>query len=645
MAIASSSSSASSSTSGGRPRFRVDDLAAEAVEEGGQHYVEVIDPATGDGYRFFQSEYALACGMDGQRDIAGLARWAADELGLKASPAEIEAVAATLGELGMLEGSQVAAPAVAPAAAVVAPAAAVVAAPAPAPAPAPADDDFLGTGIVAARPAPVDGPRANADFELGEPGVRPVAAASEPLGGGGDFELGAPGVGAAAAAAASVAPVDDVELGRPGKAPPVAAKPVAPAPVAPAAAAISTELSVDVGLADVKEAVRASKVIKAVDLADLPADVAAAIAEPAPAPVAAKPAPVAAPAPAPVAAPLPAPTPAPVVAKPAEPVAPAPAAPKPTPAAAPAPAAAAKPAAAPAAAAKPAAAKEPAAAAAPKKTSGALIAVLVIVLLAAGGFVLWKFVLNKPKADATTGKPAATAPTVGSAGGSAAGSAVIAPPAKVASTQVTVTPSAPLELKAGAEGELATVAAAGPVTVGAELVSLGVPSKLAKEITEIKHDVEVRYPAEIAELEKDRDDARAKGDTKAAESAEAKAGERRGRLDEKKAELTTLQGQAAAFVITATAAGTFTTSLAVGAKVAVGDVVGTLTPAEVVTARFELAGTTKEKATFAAGSDLVATVAGAGSTITCKVSSVVGTSVAIECPAGSAAAGTRLELP
>ena len=58
-----------------RPRFRTD-LVAECIEAEGQRFIDVIDPDTGDAFRFYEVEYSLACAMDGERDVQGLAAWA-----------------------------------------------------------------------------------------------------------------------------------------------------------------------------------------------------------------------------------------------------------------------------------------------------------------------------------------------------------------------------------------------------------------------------------------------------------------------------------------------------------------------------------------------------------------------------------------
>src|SRR5262245_4163720 len=87
-----------------RPRFRTD-LVAEPIDEEGQRFIDVIDPDTGNAFRFYEVEYSIACAMDGERDVLGLASWAKEELGISPSPAELAQVISTLGDLGYLEGA------------------------------------------------------------------------------------------------------------------------------------------------------------------------------------------------------------------------------------------------------------------------------------------------------------------------------------------------------------------------------------------------------------------------------------------------------------------------------------------------------------------------------------------------------------
>src|SRR5262249_45828470 len=85
-----------------RPRFR-QDLIAELVDEHGTRFIDVMDPDSGNLFRFYEVEYSLACGMDGERDVPGIVKWAQDELGLSPSQQEVRTVISTLGELGFID--------------------------------------------------------------------------------------------------------------------------------------------------------------------------------------------------------------------------------------------------------------------------------------------------------------------------------------------------------------------------------------------------------------------------------------------------------------------------------------------------------------------------------------------------------------
>lgn len=85
-----------------RPRFRTD-LVAKPFDEAGQRFVDVTDPDSGKTFRFYEIEYSIACAMDGRRDLAGLAEWAQAELGVEPSRDELATVISTLEDLGYLE--------------------------------------------------------------------------------------------------------------------------------------------------------------------------------------------------------------------------------------------------------------------------------------------------------------------------------------------------------------------------------------------------------------------------------------------------------------------------------------------------------------------------------------------------------------
>src|SRR5688500_10497052 len=233
-----------------RPRFR-QDLVAEPIEDGGGRFIDVMDPDNGTLYRFYEVEFSLACAMDGQRDVAGIVKWAEEELGLKPSRKEVKIVISTLGDLGYLEGG-----------------AAAAAAPTKTPTPpvgikrpteqpavnrwdAPTamgdTDDYLERGVVTGQKRPHT---PVPDVELGQAGTRTDRRDELPKAP--DLELGKPGVRAPAAAAKSGA---DIPLGPSG------------------AGNVEVDLAADVPVssAALKEAVRQSQVMKA---AEVPPDMA-----------------------------------------------------------------------------------------------------------------------------------------------------------------------------------------------------------------------------------------------------------------------------------------------------------------------------------------------------------------------------------
>jgi hypothetical protein len=257
-----------------RPLFRYD-LETKAIEEGGNRYVDVQDPKGGKSFRFYEVEYAVACGMDGERDLAGLVRWAMLELDLQTTKEEVGAVVAKLAELNYIDGvAGAAAGDEAPVAAKKEP-----------PTPKPADT----------APPKVAAAAGGMDMELGDSGKSPIGGPRPVMPAeADDLELGLAGKSTAAAAAQAqkssiesefelgvagnegVGPVDEV---------PVAQTPPPPESIATAAEevagpskSVSTDLSATfrVDKDEVKEAVRASKVMSA---AEVPPELAAEMAE------------------------------------------------------------------------------------------------------------------------------------------------------------------------------------------------------------------------------------------------------------------------------------------------------------------------------------------------------------------------------
>lgn len=648
-------------TATAHPRFRTD-LVAEPIDDGGKRFIDVVDPDSGNGFRFFEIEYSLACAMDGARDIAGIQRWAREELGLEPSAAEVATVISTLGDLGYLEGS----------------------APASVASAAADDEPELAPGVVAARPTAA--PVSFADVELGTAGAAPPRAV-EDLPATDDFELGTAG----GVAHAPIAPAitDGPELGPSGDArvmdfdaptPPPAAMPTATMrpssrPDAeddgptnlpkPQSIADEDEVSVDladhlaVSASDVKEAVRASKVMQAVDI---PKDVLdqleageQAARETAEREAAAREAAAREQA-----------------AREAE-----------------AREQAARDAAARDAAAREAAAREQAAreaasqaareqagrpvadlpqipvgvskkkpgtdapkdgdkvAATPVEppkggTSKALVFVLVLVLLLAGAFVVWTKVLKKPlpwekSDDGQTAQPAQpTQPTQPTP-------PPPPPPPPAPTAALTEKPGDVSNVVAGQVGVVAFVAADGAqVAVGDELLRFSASSADEKKLTGLDNDLNVRYPKQLKDATAARDKAQAAGNAGAQKAAEAKMAEVQKKIDARAAERDALRAKLDGLTIKAPIAGVVKLegTIAKGARTTADQAVATVTGPASLIATFTIPTGGK---TYSQDASVM--VSAKDQKANCTATSVDGPTVIVTCPADAGiAAGTMLTL-
>jgi hypothetical protein len=550
-----------------RPRFRTD-LVAEPIDEDGQRYIDVIDPDTGNGFRFYEVEYSLACAMDGERDVAGLMTWAHEELGITPTSSELASVIATLGDLGYLELGV-----------------------------ASLGDVAVGPGVVVPTAASA---RPSIDVELGSPGATLQGRAS-PLD--------------------KVPQVDDLMLGSAGT-----SAPSAPVPARPAAAdllgpagAARVDLSADlaVGAADVKEAVRASKVMKA---AELPKDLQAALAT-ADEPITPRVKPVE-PVKAPVKAPV-APVAAPVTAK--EPPRPAKDPTRP-------PVELAK---------EPPRVKHPTVP--PPDTGGrtspVLIFLLVLVILGAGGFAFWKYywVPRQQKQAEATSTP--TVPVVKDGSGSAAIQPEVPPPPLAG--VLSISTPAPLDIQSPLAGAVASIAADGvAVNQGDEIVRIVGAEKAAAQLKDLNGDI-TRVQNQLDKLNKQRADATGGAATR----LDVQIKDRTDSLATKQEDKTRLEAEIEKRVIRAPAAGTIKPVATKGKKVAENDVLATIQPTGAPTATFEpLRAEQKFTADQAITLNIEGAAEGQPQTIACKVVEVAGAKLVVECPDG-APDGTKVFLP
>lgn len=589
-----------------RPRFR-QDLVAEPIEDGGARFIDVMDPDSGTLFRFFEVEYSLACAMDGQRDVAGIVKWAEEELGLKPSQKEVATVINTLGDLGYLERGAAAA-AAASAAAAAQPAAAK-----PSKTPTPAagikkapeqpslnrwdqpttmgdTDEYLERGVVhgggrANTPAP--------DVELGKAGTRPAGAGDLPRAP--ELELGAPGVTATAAAARAAGKAEDIALGAPGK--------------TGGASNVEVDLAADMPLspAAVKEAVRQSQVMKAVDvppeLADEMKPAAAAKAETKPAAKAeTKPAAKAEAKPVekkPAAKAEAKPIEKPVEKKPAE-------AKKPV-------------------EKRPVEKSEPIPAAPARGVSPVLIAALVLAILAAGGFALWKFVLNKKPTETSQAKPTPPPPQP-----------TPPPPPPVETAKLATDQPAANEVKPSAPGQVATIVANDTAVKEGDPIARLVGFKPIETQVKTTDTALAKAKDAIAAAEKERDAAQTAGNKAGVTAAEKKLATAQKTVTDQEAKLATQKANLDKFLIKAPSAGKVTAVAKANAKVTPTDVIATVTPDPILAATFKSAGE------VAPGTRVLLALKGSDQKLSCKVLAAGGDGVKIGCPKDAAADGAEV---
>jgi cytoskeletal protein RodZ len=560
-----------------RPRFR-QDLVAELVEDGKTRFIDVADPDNGQVFRFYEIEYSLACAMDGERDLAGIVRWAKEELGLTANPNDVKTVISTLGDLGYLETAAAAAAAAKPIEKPAAAAAGVKAGRKPTP---PAmnrwdsptamgdSDQYLEKGVHAAKSAahaPVD------DVELGRAGAK-VAVSDMPKAP--ELELGAPG--ATRGAQPKAIPTSEIPLGSSGRAPDV-----------------SVDLSDGMAVKpdDVKEAVRASQVMRAPSVPQELLDAVAPtmIDKPSEAkkPVEAK-KPEARPQPrGSIESPAPRPAPEPIRPK--------------TPSKAP-----------------------------PAPSSGVspvLLILLVIVVVAAGAFVAYKFILKKSDETASTQPPPPVTPPK---------PPEPPPPPPVESEKLASEQPAEQELKAPAAGTLETVAANDAMVKAGDVVfALAGHKPIETAMAAVSKDIDKRLQPDVTKAEHDRDAAEQAGNKPGVTSAEKRIETAKKALDDAQRKVATMTTDLDKLVVKASADGKVTAVAKANAKVTPNDVVAKLAPGAMLVATFK-----KTDPAVAADARVLLAVKGSEQKLSCKVVDASnGTKIA--CPHDAAPEGSEV---
>ncbi|MEO8704801.1 MAG: hypothetical protein ABI867_32415 [Kofleriaceae bacterium] len=559
-----------------KPKFRHDQLVAESISiDDGGRFVDVMDPDSGNVFRFYEVEFSLACAMDGERDVAGIVQWAKEELGLSPTQTEVRNVIATLGELGYLDQT----------------AAAKAAAAAP-PARVAARDPELAPGVVVPAQQPRAATPAN-DIALGHAGTSRAPATPE-LPKAPDLALGAPG---AAAAKPPRAPVEDVPLGAPGRRTPLPFE--APKPQV---SDVSLDLSEHMGVkpADVKEAVRASKVMSAVDV---PKDLLDALEEPT------------------VPAPIPKPSVAPVVAKPVV----APVAEKP--------AIVAKSVTKPIVVAKPPVVEKPAeklpVAPPTKRTSPILIVLLILVLGAGGAYVLWKYVLTSSNESGTTGmtrQPEPAPPPVVKEP---------PPPPKPDPVKLAIDTPAVVDVKAPAALTIESVETAKTVKRDGVVVKLVGYKQQDTALALVQTSVTKRK-ADVAKLETDLEAAKTANTAAKVKDLETQLEAKKKGLVEKESELAKKTEDLAKLAIKAEADGELKVVAKAG-KVAADAPLFTITPAPVLIATFKSSEAKQDSYVYVA-------ITGEDKKLVCRVSQTDANGAKVVCPEDAALSGKEVTL-
>jgi hypothetical protein len=573
-----------------RPKFR-QDLLAESVEDSGQRFIDVMDPDSGNLFRFYEVEFSLACAMDGERDVTGIVKWAQEELGVTPSPAEVRTVISTLGELGYLDGR------------------------APQANAQPRPDELAPGVVVSKQP----NARAGMNIELGAAGTN--AARGQDMPKAADVALGAAG---AQQHKRVQTPVDDVPLGTPGRPAYEARRTPRPMPAVQPPADVSLDLADQMSVKpdDVKEAVRASKVMKAVDV---PPELRDALdnqvtgvrpganefeTEQNTVPRSSTPMPASRPTPQPQPA-TQAERPAVELRRPPQGIERPSQQPQPH-------------------------AERPATPMAPttRWSTVILAALLIAVIGGAGAFFVWKYALKKSNEDAggdktsdqlspkpVTPAPAPTPPP---------------PPAiKLASE-----PAPPVEMKAGASANLEFVEAQKAVKKGDVLVRLGGHDRIERVIAENQSAIDKRVAPDVAMFQKRLEAlqaaSRPANEIKAAQDLyDGRKHDLEGRqktINEKTAELEKL-------ILKAPSDGDFAPGATkAGTRVASGDTLGTFTPAPLLVATFKPEGVPP-----AVDASVYVAVKGTEvNKLVCKVKSVDNGGVKVACPGDEGLVGKEV---
>lgn len=601
-----------------RPRFRTD-LVAQPIDEAGQRFVDVTDPDSGKTFRFYEVEYSIACAMNGQRDLDGLVDWAQAELGLEPSPEELQTVIDTLAELGYLDAEMQSTTSFSADFDLALGQAGVVDAEEEEPLP-PTPELELGTAgasmastdeVTFIAPKLTLGQAGNERVASAPPAELAVKSEQSFAGLMDDDEDQVPTTikrpGQVTGNKDIVEDTGPAEVSSPDATPQALLRPVGAATdddddgptnlPPPRPAEFDDEMSVDlsdhlkVGPDAVKEAVRQSKLMQAVDSAmDAGASSATPPAVP-PVPRPEKMRDVAADEPRPVELP-----PKPIsVSKPLEPLG------------------------------------EQSATATPKSRTWILVLVLFVVL--AGAFAL-AYQLNlfelrtrlRGQGDTQVGKVEPTKQDVTQQDPT---EQVVEKKPELPSAKLEPSEAPGMEVKAEQKGVLASIVASGAeVKEGDVVAKLKGGEKFEKDVAAAK-ERETYYQAKLDNAAAKKAEAEKAGNAVAAKKAQSEVDGLQKKVDEKRGLVTAAEEKLAAFAIKAPAAGTVETSLKANAAVSAGDVLFSIKGAPALKATF----TVPESKEFSEDAEVeVVSKADDKKRLDCKVIKIEGQSVTVECP-------------
>ena len=253
----------------------------------------------------------------------------------------------------------------------------------------------------------------------------------------------------------------------------------------------------------------------------------------------------------------------------------------------------------------------------------------VIVVLAAGAFLAYRYLVKKPGTEQTKAPPAPVQPT----------QAEPPAPPPVETAKLATEQQDALDLKAVGAGQVETIVANdAAVKAGDVVAQLAGHKGIEADVAAMEKDIDTRVKPELDKAEKDRDAAQTAGNKAAITAAEARIADSKKSLEDKEAKLSAKKADLAKLQIKAPSDGKVTAVAKASGKVAAGDVVAKLARSPVLTATFKTAsGVTPQSHV------LLATKTG-DQKLSCTVVTADASGVKVACPGDAAAEGTEVSF-